>query len=242
MAMKKTSLPEVVAALRPRHGAALLAAGGVTEMASCRLDAADRAVFDDFHAAMRRWFQDAAVPCDLEAIREINAVYNDRFGPCLDLAFRYTKAGHPGRLACSGAYLQFYAILPLVPRGLPGDGFYDMGLKDFDDISTKCARGRASKAIVIRRFERLLAAADLPWAEQCDLADSIPWATQANESKLPLRLRAAAVHLAAGGDWRWRWLGGAALLEIDAKGGKISLRLDAEERASLAAFRPELAE
>ena len=34
----------------------------------------------------------------------------------------------------------------------------------------------------------------------------------------------------------------AALLEIDAKGGKISLRLDAEERASLAAFRPELAE
>lgn len=241
MANKKASLPEVIAELRPRHGAALLAAGGVTKMASCRLDAADRAVFDDFHAAMRRWFAAAAVPCDLAAIREINAVYNERFGPCLDLALRYTKAGHPGRLACSGAYLQFYVILPLVPRALPGDGFYDMGLEDFVDISTKCARGRASKAVVLRRFERLLAAADRPWAEQRDLADRIPWALPVSESKLPSRLRAAAVHLAAGGSWGWRSLGGASLLQIDAEGGRISLRLDAEERACLAAICPELA-
>jgi hypothetical protein len=242
MAKKRTSLPEVIAELRPRHGAALLAAGGVTKMASCRLDAAERAVFDDLHAAMRRWFEAAAVPCDLQAIREINAIYNERFCPCLEIAFRHTKPGHPGRLACSGAYLQFYVILPLVPRALPGDGFYDMGLEDFVDISTKCARGRASKAILIRRAERLLAAADRPWAELCDLADRIPWATRASESKLPKRLRAAAIHLAAGGGWRWRSLGGASLLVIDAEGGRISLRLDVEERASLAAICPELAE
>lgn len=237
---QRSKLDELVAGLRAARGAALLAAGGITRMAACRLTPDERAPFDDLHAALRGWLPQGE-PCSGDALRTINAIYDAHFPRCLAVDIHYNSRRHPSRMACSGAYLQFYALLPMVGRGLPADGFYDMTPDTFVEIATQASRGWTSPTVLIRRFERLLAAAARPWHEQCALADRIPWELRCVEAAMPLRLGTAAAHLAAGSEWRWRVLSGHEFLEVDADAGTIALRLSVAERAELAAVFPFLA-
>lgn len=227
-------LADVALRLFERPGPALLAAGGCTMTAACRLPTEHRAPFDALHQALRAWFPAA----DAEGA---NRIYGAQFAECMDVCIQYNDQRHPSDAAMTAAYMQMRCVLSVVGRVLPGDGFYDMGREDFVDMAKRAARSGTSSRAMAHRFERLLAGASDPWATQCEIADRMAWERPVKETTLPARLRAVALHLSSGGQWQWREFSGLELLHVPLEGGAVSLRLDEVERASLAAIQPGLA-
>ncbi len=224
-------LREIALELFARPKLALLAAGGCTRMVACRLPEEHRAPFDELHRELRAWFPSAEGSA-------LSDIYWRAFPACLDVCTYYNKRTHPSDAAMTAAYLQFRALLPVVGRVLPGDGFYDLGFDDFLANAKRTARPGTSAAALAHRFARLLEIESEPWEALCEAVDRMLWEVPIKESAFPPRLRRLVLHLSSGGAWRWREMSGARLLHAEVDGGSVSLSVSPAERAALSVICP----